>query len=86
MVLKRNDRHDVDRHELLLIRSGQHLVLESRRKGYTVKEREAFWEAAAIIWEAKRKYRLELAAKRKAKGEAFAARIRGEHSGFRAGK
>lgn len=77
IVKKRNDRHDVDTHELLLIRAGQHLVLESRKKGYTVSEREAFWEAAAIIWEAKRKYRLELAEKRRVRAAAFAARMRG---------
>jgi len=58
MVLKRNDRHDVDRAELILIRVGQHIALETRRKGLTVSERDLLWGAAEIVWDIKRKYRL----------------------------
>ena len=86
--IRKNDRYDTDRHELLLIRAGQHLVLDSRKNGLTVRERELLWEAAAIIWEAKRLYRIELAEKRRLKGQAFAEKMKSRraHSGFRAGK
>jgi hypothetical protein len=74
-----NDTYDVDRHELKLIRAGHYLVYLSRKNGVTVSERTLLWEAAEIIWEAKKAYRVDLAAKRKAAGDAFAAKMRGQN-------
>jgi hypothetical protein len=76
MPIKRNDRHDVDRVELILIRVGQHIAIETRKKGLTVSEKSLLWEAASIVCGIKRKYRLELAERRRAAGAAFAAKMR----------
>lgn len=53
------ERHRLDRAEMLLIRSGQHLFREWRAKGRTDKDLEASFE---LVWELKR-------AIRKAQGE-----------------
>ena len=75
-IIQRNDRRDYDKNELLLLRVGHHIVRESRRKGLTAYERELFWEAFELVCVAKRAYRAEQAAIRKAKGEKFAAKMR----------
>jgi hypothetical protein len=62
--LRRNDRHDADPVESKLISVGHHLVRFARLKGLTVSERTLFWEAAEIIWKAKREYRAELKLRR----------------------
>jgi len=72
----RNDRRDTDPYELKLIRAGHYLVRESRRKGVTVAERDLFWGACELIWEAKRQYRAELAEKRRLRGIEFAKRFK----------
>ncbi len=64
MPLRRNDRHDTDPVESKLISVGHHLVRFARLKGLTVNERTLFWEAAEIIWKAKREYRAELKLRR----------------------
>jgi predicted metal-dependent hydrolase len=72
MLLRRNDRHDTDPMESKLISVGHHLVRFARLKGLTHSERTLFWEAAEIVWNAKREYRVELMARRKARAAAFA--------------
>jgi hypothetical protein len=74
--LKRNDRHLLDATEGKLIRIGHHIVRESRRKGVTAAEEALLWEAAALVWAAKREYRAELAVRRKAKADEWVERIR----------
>jgi hypothetical protein len=76
MPLRRNDRHDTDATESKLISVGHHLIRFARLKGLTHSERSLFWEAAEIVWKAKREYRVELAAKRRVSAEAFARRMR----------
>jgi predicted metal-dependent hydrolase len=63
-VLKRNDRHDTSAAEMKLISVGHHLVRFARLKRLTVSERTLFWEAAEIVWQAKREYRAELKQRR----------------------
>jgi predicted metal-dependent hydrolase len=63
-ALKRHDRHDTDPVESKLIRVGHHLVRFARLNGLMVSERSLFWEAAAIVWKAKREYREELRLRR----------------------
>ena len=63
-TLRRNDRHDTDHVEAKLISVGHHLVRFARLKGLTVSERTLFWEAAEIVWQAKREYRAELKVRR----------------------
>ena len=76
MIKYRTDWHDPNPHELMLIRAGHHLWLDRRKKGLTVSEREAIYEALETIWEAKRKLRAELAKVRRERGRAFAERMR----------
>jgi hypothetical protein len=80
MILRRNDRHDTDPVEAKLIRTGHHLVRFARLKGLTHSERTLFWEAAEIDWNAKREYRVELTARRKARAAAFAQKMRPEQT------
>ncbi len=72
----RNDRHDATHVELKLISVGHHLVRFARLNGLMVSERVAFWEAAEIVWEAKREYRAELKAKRVQRAAMVAAQFR----------
>jgi hypothetical protein len=74
--MKRNDRHDVDKVELILLRVGQHIALETRRKGITSVEKGLLWEAAGTVWSIKKAYRVELAERRRVKAAAFVAKIR----------
>jgi predicted metal-dependent hydrolase len=62
--LKRNDRHDTDAVEAKLISIGHHLVRFARLKRLMVSEQTLFWEAAEVIWQAKREYRAELKMRR----------------------
>jgi hypothetical protein len=66
-TLRRNERHDTDRAEAKLISVGHHLIRFARLKGLMVSERSPFWEAAEIVWQAKREYRVELKARRAAR-------------------
>ena len=76
MNLARNDRHDTSSDEAKLISVGHHLVRFARLKGLAVSERMAFWEAAEIVWEAKREYRAELKAKRVHRAALVATQFR----------
>jgi predicted metal-dependent hydrolase len=62
--IRRNDRQDTDRVEAKLISIGHHLVRFARLKGLMVSDRTLFWEAAEIVWQAKREYRAELRVRR----------------------
>jgi hypothetical protein len=62
--MRRNDRRDYDSHELLLLRVGHHIVRDLRRKGVSSSEQALLWQSAALVWEAKRLYRVEQASKR----------------------
>jgi predicted metal-dependent hydrolase len=64
MPLRRNDRHDTDPVESKLISIGHHLVRFTRLKRLMVSEQTLFWEAAEIVWRAKREYRSELKTRR----------------------
>lgn len=66
MIANRNDRHDVDRAELLLIRAGHHLWSQRKKalKSGMVNDYRVFDEALETVWAAKRQVRAELKAKR----------------------
>jgi len=66
-TLRRNDRHDTDPVEAKLISVGHHLVRFARLKRLMVSEQTLFWEAAEIVWQAKREYRAELKQRRAAR-------------------
>lgn len=76
---RRTDRHDTDRYELVLIRAGHAIVRFARLKSLMVSERSLFWEAAEIIWKAKREYRQELKQRRQQRAAltraAFASEV-----------
>lgn len=66
----RNDRHDIDRRELKLLRVGHYLWAIYKKecgKSENVSERRAIWEALQQVWELKRELREELRAERQAK-------------------
>jgi predicted metal-dependent hydrolase len=48
----------------------------ARLKGQTVSEQTLFWEAAEIVWKAKREYRSELKTKRVERAAMVAAQFR----------
>jgi hypothetical protein len=73
--IKRNDRHDTDRVEARLISVG-HLVRFARLKGPKVSDRALFWEAAEIVWRAKREYRAKLQVRRADRAGIMSARFR----------
>ncbi len=75
-VVGRNDRHDATHVELKLMSVGHHLVRFARLKGQTVSEQTLFWEAAEIVWKAKREYRAELKARRAERAAVIAAQFR----------
>jgi predicted metal-dependent hydrolase len=75
-VLKRNDRHDTDHVEAKLISIGHHLVRFARLKRLNVSERTLLWEAAEIVWNAKREYRAELKVRRAVRASTVAARFK----------
>ena len=74
-ALRRNDRHDTDPVEAKLIRVGHHLARFARLKGLMVSERSLFWEAAEIVWQAKREYRQELRLRREQRAAVTRARF-----------
>ena len=63
-ILRRNDRVNVDRGELRLIRVGQALwaiVKRDRaRNGGYLSQSDPIWEALATVWKLKKEYRAEL--------------------------
>jgi len=76
--MQRNDRHDIDRHELKLIRVGHHLWAIYKKecgKSGNVSERRALWEALKQVWERKRELREELRAERQAKAALLRGRF-----------
>lgn len=77
---RRNDRHDPDPWELKLIRAGHHIWrpyrLEKAKFGGYPSESGPLWEALQTIWNAKREYRAELAAKRKKNVKVLVARLK----------
>src|SRR6266481_6373240 len=58
------DYRDLERGEAQLIRVGHALWRDRRKLGDTVSEREGINAALESVWQAKRKYRAELATKR----------------------
>jgi len=58
------DHRDLERGEAQLIRVGHALWRDRRKLGDTVSEREGINAALESVWQAKRKYRAELATKR----------------------
>ena len=71
---RRNDRHDTDPIEGKLIRIGHYLWLFYKRAAGT--EKDSLDAALKTVWQAKREYRVELSARRKASAEAFVVRLR----------
>ena len=67
----RNDRHDTDAIEGKLIRILWKLYRQAARA-----EKDSLDAALETVWQAKREYRVELRARRKASAEAFVARLR----------
>jgi hypothetical protein len=74
---RRNDRHDIDRGELKLIRVSHYLWSLYRRKSEPLSERQALWSAIETMIGVKKAYRAELAIRRAEKNaktkERFAA-------------
>ena len=71
---RRNDRHDTDPIEGKLIRIEHYLWLFYKRAAEA--EKDSLDAALKTVWQAKREYRVELSARRKASAEAFIARLR----------
>jgi hypothetical protein len=75
-----NDRHDVDPHELTLIRAGQHLwslwKKENSGKSQPPDEESPIYKALQTIWAMKAKYREELKEKRKRESLEMAKRFK----------
>jgi hypothetical protein len=70
MPLKRNDRHDIDRRELKLIRVGHYLwalYKKERGKSGYLRESGPIWEALQTVWSLKRILRQELKVERAVK-------------------
>ena len=70
----RNDRHDTDPIEGKFIRIGHYLWKLYRKTARA--EKDSLDAAFETVWQAKREYRVELSARRKASAEAFVARLR----------
>ena len=66
MKILKNDKHDVDRGELILIRAGHHLWLDRKKalRASDVALVKAFDAALEDVWAAKRIVRAELKIKR----------------------
>jgi len=76
--MKRNDTRDIDTHELKLIRVGHALwaMFRKARKSEPLSEIRALEEALKTVWELKRQYRQELAAKRIERNRVVRERFR----------
>jgi hypothetical protein len=78
-TLRRNDRHDVDRAELKLIRVGHALWAimkrDRARNGGYLSQSDPIWEALATVWRLKREHRAELAAKRQIESAELRAKF-----------
>jgi hypothetical protein len=69
MPLKRNDRHDIDRRELKLIKVGHYLwALHKKECGKSEPLRESgpIWDALQTVWDLKKTLRQELKIERAA--------------------
>ena len=77
-MVRKTDRHDIDRREMLLIRAAHHLWRQSRQKGLPVEQRRSLYAALEILWAAKRELRAALAAARIERGRTFSQRMRKE--------
>jgi hypothetical protein len=64
LARQKYDYRDLDRGEAQLIRIGHALWRDRLKLGDTVAEREGINAALESVWQAKREYRAELAAKR----------------------
>jgi hypothetical protein len=77
--LKRNDRHDVDRVELKLVRIGHALWAimkrDRARNGGYLPQSDPIGEALATVWKLKREYRAELASRRQAESAKLKAKF-----------
>jgi len=75
--MKRNDIRDIDPYELKLIRVGHALwaMFQKARKSEPLSEIKALEEALVTVWELKRQYRQELAAKRVERNRAVRERF-----------
>jgi hypothetical protein len=76
-TIRRNDRHDTDPVEAKLISIGHHIIRLSRRESANLSERTLFWEAAQLVWDAKREYRKELKVRRVQRAALVTARFCG---------
>ena len=78
-TLRRNDRHDMDRAELKLVRVGHALWAimqrDRARNGGYLSQSDPIWEALATVWRLKREYRAELAARRRAESAELRAKF-----------
>ena len=69
-AIARNDRHNIDRRELKLIRVGHYLwalYKKERGKSGNVSEERALYAALEQVWDLKNELRSDLAAERRAK-------------------
>jgi hypothetical protein len=84
-VLLRNDRHDVDRAELKLIRVGHALWAIMRqdraRNGGYLSQSDPIWGSLATVWTLKQEYRAELIARRQAESAKLRAKFAEVHVG-----
>ena len=72
----RNDRHDTEPIEGKLIRIGHYLW---KLYGQAARaEKDSLDAALETVWQAKREYRVELSARRKALAQALVARLRNQ--------
>jgi hypothetical protein len=76
--MKRNDTRDIGPYELKLIRVGHALwaMFRKARKSEPLSEIKPLEEALKTVWELKRQYRQELAAKRIERNRAVRERFR----------
>jgi hypothetical protein len=78
-VLRRNDRVNVDRGELRLIRVGHALWAimkrDRARNGGDLSHSDPIWEALAAVWKLKKEYRAELVARRQAESAELRAKF-----------
>jgi hypothetical protein len=78
-VLRRNDRVNVDRGELKLIRVGHALWAMMKRdrakNGGYLSQNDPVWQTLATIWKLKRECRAELVARRRAQSAELTSKF-----------
>jgi hypothetical protein len=78
-TLRRNDRVNVDRGELRLIRVGHALWYQMKRdrarNGGYLPQSDPIWEALETVWKLKKDYRTELAARRQVESAELQAKF-----------